>query len=109
MSKDIFKGSGNVFADLGLPNSDERQLKAQLAAQIQISMQQKGLTQAQLAALVELTQPKVSQLLNGQLSGFSAEKLMHILNRLGRNIEVRVALASETSEHTPAQTLVTVA
>jgi predicted XRE-type DNA-binding protein len=109
MSEEVFTGSGNVFAYLGMSNPEERLLKAQLAAQIQISMQQEGLTQKQLAALIGLTQPKVSQLLNGQLSGFSAEKLMFVLNRLGRNIEVRVAPAQNTSSRVDAHTLVTVA
>lgn len=86
----IVRGSGNIFADLGLPDAQNRKLKAQMAMHISRLMKQKGMTQAQLGALVGLDQPKVSKMLRGQLGEFSVERLFGVVNRLGRNIEVRV-------------------
>ena len=74
--------SGNVFADLGFEDSEERLLKAKLASKIAQLIEEKGWIQAQTAARTALDQPKVSRLLRGQLSGFSAEALFGVLNRL---------------------------
>jgi predicted XRE-type DNA-binding protein len=100
------RGSGNVFSDLELPDADERLLKAQLAVQIRRFIEQKDWTQAEAAEAVGLDQPKVSNLLRGRLAGFSVDRLLSILNRLGHNVEVRIS----AKEYDPdeAQTLVTV-
>jgi predicted XRE-type DNA-binding protein len=76
-------GSGNVFADLGFRNAEERLLKANLATKIAQLIEAKRWTQAQTAQRIALDQPKVSRLLRGQLSAFSADRLLAILNRLG--------------------------
>ncbi len=99
--------SGNVFADLGLPNAEEDLVKAQLVVQIQEFMIQKRLTQGQLAELVGLDQPKVSKLLHGRLADFSVERLLTILNRLGHRVEMRIS--REEVEPEEAQTRVLVA
>ena len=98
--------SGNVFSDLGLPDADERLLKAQLAVQIRRFIGQKDWTQAEAAEAVGLDQPKVSNLLRGRLAGFSVDRLLNILNRLGHSVEVRIS----AKEYDPdeAQTLVTI-
>lgn len=84
-------GSGNVFADLGFPDAEERLLKANLVFQIAQLIDQKKLTQAKAAERIGLDQPKVSRLLRGNLDGFSADRLFAILNRLGHSIEVRIS------------------
>lgn len=103
---DYTRSSGNVFADLELPDAEERLLKAQLAAQIRRFIEEKGWTQSKAAEVIGLDQPKVSNLLRGRLAGFSVDRLLNILNRLGHNIEVRIS----AREYDPkkAQTLVTV-
>ena len=83
--------SGNVFADLGFKDAEERLFKAKLAIKIAQLVEKKGLTQAQTAQRTALDQPKVSRLLRGQLSGFSADRLFAILNRLGHSVEVRIS------------------
>jgi predicted XRE-type DNA-binding protein len=93
------KSSGNVFADLGLSNPEERRLKADLAVEIRRIIERKGWTQAQAAELIGLDQPKVSKLLRGQLSGFSVDRLFNVLNRLGHNIEIRIS----AEEHAPGE------
>jgi predicted XRE-type DNA-binding protein len=87
----IESSSGNVFADLGFEDSEERLLKAQLATRIGQLIEKKGWTQAQTAERTGLDQPKISRLLRGQLSGFSADRLFAVLNRIGHSVEVRIS------------------
>lgn len=68
-----------------------RLLKAQLARNIAQVVEKKGWTQTQTAQRTAVDQPKVSRLLRGQLSGFSADRLFAILNRLGHSVEVRIS------------------
>ena len=84
----VEKGSGNVFADIDLPNPEERLAKANLAIRIASAIRSHKLTQARAARILKIDQPKVSRLLRGQLSGFSAERLMHFLMLLGRDVEI---------------------
>ncbi len=86
----VTRSSGNVFADLGLPNPEERLAKAQLALEIGRILKQRKLTQRAAATLMGIDQPKVSHLLHGRLSGFSTERLMGFLTALGRDIEIVV-------------------
>jgi len=86
----VDESSSNVFADLGLPNPEERLAKADLAIRIAAAIRAGGLTQARAARLLEIDQPKISRLLWGQLSGFSTERLMKFLTRLGRDVEIVV-------------------
>ena len=83
-------GSGNVFADIGLPNPEERLAKARLAMQINDIIEGRRLTQLQAAKLLGIDQPKVSALRNGRLAIFSLERLMQFLVRLGRDINIVV-------------------
>ena len=102
---DYTQSSGNVFADLELPNAEERLLKAQLAMQIRRFIEQKGWTQTDATEVIGLDQPKVSNLLLGRLAGVSVDRLLNILNRLGHNVEVRISAKEYDPEK--AQTLVT--
>ena len=92
MSKKIQveEGSGNVFADIGLPNPEERLAKADLAIRISEVLRARRFTQGQAARTLKIDQPKISRLLRGQLSGFSTERLMHFLTLLGRDVEITV-------------------
>ncbi|MBD2326043.1 helix-turn-helix transcriptional regulator [Alkalinema sp. FACHB-956] len=86
----VQSSSGNVFADLGLANSDELLVKAELVRQISNLIDARNLTQTEAAKLLGIDQPKVSALLNGKLSGFSTERLFKFLNALGSDVEIRV-------------------
>lgn len=94
----VQSSSGNVFADLGFEDSEQRLLKAKIASKIAQLIQQKGWTQAETAERIRLDQPKVSRLLRGQLSGFSADRLFAVLNRLGHSIEVRISARAKAPE-----------
>jgi predicted XRE-type DNA-binding protein len=94
--------SGNVFADLGLANSDELLIKAELVRQISNLIDSKNLTQTEAAKILGIDQPKVSALLNGKLSGFSTDRLFRFLNALGIDVEIRVT--SKPTLESQAQT-----
>jgi predicted XRE-type DNA-binding protein len=82
--------SGNVFADLNLPEADDLLAKAELAAKILAEIQRRRLMQTEAAAILGIDQPKISALKQGKLSGFSIERLMRFLLLLGRDIEITV-------------------
>ncbi|MEI7814454.1 MAG: helix-turn-helix transcriptional regulator [Coriobacteriia bacterium] len=88
---DYTKSSGNVFADLGLPGSDELLAKAALANQIASIIGHRHLTQKEAAGILGTGQPKVSELLAGKLGGFSIERLIRYLNALGRDVQIVVS------------------
>jgi predicted XRE-type DNA-binding protein len=92
----IEKGSRNVYADLGYPDSEDMLIKAQLVTKIAEIIRQRRLTQAQAAKLFRLTQPKISRLLRGEFRGISERRLLQCLTRLGRDVQIIV-------KHTPQQ------
>jgi predicted XRE-type DNA-binding protein len=89
-NREFTPSSGNVFADLNLPEADDLLAKAELAAKIVAEIQRRRLTQNQAAAVLGIDQPKISALKQGKLSGFSIERLMRFLILLGRDIEITV-------------------
>ena len=89
----VEESSGNVFADLNLPNPEERLAKADLAIRIAETIRARRLTQTRAAHILKIDQPKISRLLRGQLSGFSTERLMHFLTLLGRDVEITIKAA----------------
>jgi predicted XRE-type DNA-binding protein len=98
--------SGNVFADLGFQDAEERLLKAKLATKIAQLIEKKGWTQSQTAERTALDQPKVSRLLRGQLSGFSADRLFAVLNRLGHSVEVRISAKERAPEKSHTRVMI---
>lgn len=88
---EVEEGSGNVFADLGFPDAEERKTKVLLAIQIQQVLEERRLTQAGAARILGVSQPKVSALVNGRLEGFSVERLMIFLTSLGRDVQITVS------------------
>jgi predicted XRE-type DNA-binding protein len=85
---EIERGTGNVFADLGYPDAEERQTKLRLAYAINRVVGERRLTQTGAAELLGINQPKVSALLNYKLAGFSVERLMTFLTALDRDVEI---------------------
>ncbi len=84
----VTPSSGNVFADIGVFESDEELAKAQLASRIREIIRRSRLTQVAAAAVMGIDQPKVSSLLSGRLANFSSERLMRLLIRLGQDVEI---------------------
>lgn len=75
----ITPGSGNVFADLGLPDPEVRLAKARLASRILDAVEERGWTPGQVAEVLALSEVEVSLLLVGRLKGFSVERLTGLL------------------------------
>ena len=86
----ILESSGNVFADLGLPNPEQEMMKARLTLQIYKIIRERGLTQAQAAKVLGIKQPHVSLLMRNRAGSFSASRLMEFLTALGQDVEISV-------------------
>ena len=84
------KSTGNVFADIGLPNADEHLVKAKLVLKIDTLMRERGLKQVEAAALLGVKQPDISKMLRGDFRQFSVERLMRFLVALGQDVEIAV-------------------
>ena len=82
--------SGNVFADIGIPNPDLALAKAELVQRIRDVIKERNLTQARAAELLGLDQPKVSALVRGRVNGYSIDRIFRFLNVLGQQIEIHV-------------------
>ncbi len=82
------ESSGNVFADLNIPEPSLYMAKAQLAHQICEVIKERNLTQVEAAEILGINQPKVSALTRGNLDGFSSDRLFRFLNLLDRDIEI---------------------
>lgn len=96
---EVEMGSGNVFADLGLPDAEKLKIKSGLVIEITRAVRKLGLTQDEAARRMGITQPKVSGMLRGDFSNLSERKLMDCLNRLGYDIEIKVKPAAEPLGH----------
>ncbi|MGE4241219.1 helix-turn-helix domain-containing protein [Ramlibacter sp.] len=79
-------GSGNVFADLGLPDSDDRRLRVQLAMRLIDLLE--GMTQTVAAKRLGISQPHVSELKRFKLARFSSERLLHLITLMDRDVEI---------------------
>jgi predicted XRE-type DNA-binding protein len=90
----VTRSSGNVFRDLGFPahKAEHLLVRADLMIRLEKELGSRGLTQAQAAVLLGVTQPRVSDLLRGRVELFSADALIDMLARLG----IRVRLVAST-------------
>ncbi|HEY1529142.1 MAG TPA: helix-turn-helix transcriptional regulator [Candidatus Angelobacter sp.] len=89
----ITPSSENVFADLQLPEAEEKQTKVGLAVTINQIIESSSFSQAAASEVLRVNQPKISALANYRLDGFSVERLMNFLNALGRDIEIVIRKA----------------
>lgn len=96
---EVQRSSGNVYADLGLPDAEKLKIKTGLVIEIRKAMRRLDLTQQAAAKRMGITQPKVSDMMRGDFTNLSERKLMDCLNRLGYDIEIRVKPASNPVGH----------
>lgn len=80
----------NIFADLGLDNSDEMLTRSDLMSEVVSLIRKSGLSQKEIAKILEISIPKVSALMTGKINDFSNNTLVHYLTLLGCNVEIRV-------------------
>ena len=86
----VTRGSGNIFADLGLPDADEHVLKARVVMFIDKRIAQLGLTQQAAADRMGISQSDVSKMLRGRFENFSLERLLRLVRLLGSDVEIKV-------------------
>lgn len=96
---EVRRSSGNVFADLGVPDADKLKVKTDLAIEIRKAIKAHGLTQTEAAQRMGISQAKVSGMMRGDFTNLSERKLMECLNRLGYDIEIKVKPANESLGH----------
>ena len=89
---EFVRGSGNVYRDLDVPDADVRQLKALLAAEIVNALTERALSTRGAAALTGIAASDFSRIRNAGLDRFTVDRLMTILNRLGREVSVSVTV-----------------
>jgi predicted XRE-type DNA-binding protein len=89
-SRDFEVSRGNVYSDLGFPEAESMLVKAKLVTRIAELIEARDLTQSAAAELLEVSQPKLSNLLRGQFRGFSERKLMDFLTKLGSDVQIVV-------------------
>ena len=101
-------GSGNVFADLGLSDPDDRRLRVQLATRLIDLLEVDGLTQAAAAKRLGISQPHVSDLKHFKLGRFSSERLLHFITLMDRDVEIFIRPRAATLHAGSAAGAVTV-
>ena len=108
VQEEVTPSSGNVFADLELDNPEELLAKARLVHAISQAVEAQELTQKEMAKVLGITQPQVSQLLRGYITGFSSDRLMQLLTRLDQDVEIIIRPRPST-EARPAHVTVAIA
>ena len=103
----IHRGSGNVFADIGVAHSDRVLTRAQIMFRISEIIKERGLTQQKTAKLLGIPQSKVSCLMNGKLSMFSLDHLFELLNALDRDVEIIIKPKTKEEKFATTQVLLT--
>jgi predicted XRE-type DNA-binding protein len=104
---EVTPSSGNVFADLRLPNAEDKRTKVRLAVEINQIIHELRLSQTEAAEKLTINQPKISALSKYRLEGFSVERLMTFLTRLNRDVEI--VIHRKPPSRRPARILVSAA
>ncbi|HVY56829.1 MAG TPA: helix-turn-helix transcriptional regulator [Xanthobacteraceae bacterium] len=102
----VTRGSGNVFADIGLPDADEHMLKAQIVLLISDAIKRRRLNQKQAASKMGIAQPDVSKILRGRFDGFSLERLLGFVRALGRDVEIKIIEPEDQNEEREGRLLI---
>lgn len=107
METEVYTSSGNIFADLELPDADEQFAKAELAAAIRRLIRERGLTQTRAAQVLGTTQARVSDLYNGKIARMTYDRLLGFLNALDCDVQITLKPRREDALPSHGKTLVT--
>lgn len=100
-------GSGNVFADLGLPHPEEHLLKAEIVLRIQRLIEERELSLREAAHCLGIGPSDLEEILRGQFQEYPMERLLRFINALGN--DVRIVICSQAVQQgEPSLTVVTV-
>ncbi|MCL2714964.1 MAG: helix-turn-helix domain-containing protein [Alphaproteobacteria bacterium] len=97
---EIEESSGNVYADLGMPDAEEMLIKCQLSIKIEEIIKSRRWTQQQAAEVLGMSQPKLSKMLRGQFRGISQARMIECLNLLGRDVTIAIGPPRRSRTHT---------
>lgn len=88
----ITKSSGDVFADLGFSPVESRnlRLRSQMMTALRTFIAKQGLTQADAAKRLKVSQPRISDLTRGKISQFSLDTLVNMLSDAGLDVDLRI-------------------
>lgn len=89
---ELVRGSGNVFRDCGRPDADVQQTKTLLAARIIRTLDDEGLSTRKAEARTGVSHADFTRIRNVHLKRFTIDRLMTVLNKLGRQVEVRITV-----------------
>ena len=103
--EEIYRGSGNVFADIGIRNPERVMARSRIMSRITDLIRQRGITQQQAAKLLGIPQSKVSCLMNGKLSLFSLDHLFELLNKLDSDVQILIRPKTEVERIATTQVL----
>ena len=93
---EFHESSGNIFADLGLPDSEEMLLKSQIVVELHRAIKERKLTQTAAAKLISIAQPDLSNVLRGRVRGNSTDRQMRMLTAVGQDIDIVVRSPKRT-------------
>lgn len=101
---ELVRGSGNVFADFDAPDANLRQFRAILAAEIVKALDSEGLTVRDAEARTGIAAADFSRIRQVKLDRFTIDRLMRILDRLNRDVCVKISVAARTgaAKRTPS-------
>ena len=94
-SEEPILSSGNVFADLGLDNAEEKLTKAQLGRAIRCLIREGNMTQEEAARRMGTTQPKVCAIMGGKMVGFTADRLLEYIKRLDYDVDITISKSTQ--------------
>ncbi len=89
----VGESGGNIFSDLGFPPHEAAVLllRAELTEALRQWMESEGLTQAQAAKRLGITQPRVSEIMRGKIELMSLDYMVGLCAKAGVSVEVRLA------------------
>jgi predicted XRE-type DNA-binding protein len=87
----ITRSSGNLWKDLGRADAEEHFAKVKLVAEMSVIAKERELSVRKLAALLETDHGRLSELLRGRVKGYTLDRLIGYLNKLGKDVEIRVS------------------
>lgn len=94
----ITRGSGNVFADIGIKDADEHMMKAEVVLMLGRIIEHKKLNQTEAAKIIGIAQSDVSNILRGKFSGFTLDRLLRFARKLGTDVEITMKEPSDERE-----------
>jgi predicted XRE-type DNA-binding protein len=96
----VTRSSGNVFADIGISNASEHELKARIVLTLTRAIEALEISQSEAARRIGIAQPDLSKIVRGNFSGFSLERLLNATVKLGNDVEIKIkAPRKHDAEH----------